>query len=165
MCGKIVNVVINSNQKITTTPAGANNDAEYFVDWGAILKDRTPYKLHWTYVGQPNTLGATSKLAQVQVDFQLEQYLNNTSMTGAPTTQTIGCLRSFYLNSTINYLFADDGNNTPIYLNNRPYNNRFRVRVLTNDAVPVPWQDGAGAGAVNGNYMLTLSFQEMDVSE
>lgn len=164
MCGtgKIVNVIINSNQKIN---GGTNNNAEYFIDWGAILKDRTAYKLHWTYVGQPNTLTASSKLAQVVVDFQTENYLNNTSLTGAPTTQTIGHLRSFYLNGTINYLFADDGNNTPMYLSNRPYNNRFRVQVLTNDATPIPWTDNAGTPVANNNYILTLSFQEIDAME
>lgn len=164
MCGtgKIVNVIINSNQKIN---GGTNNNAEYFIDWGAILKDRTAYKLHWTYVGQPNTLTASSKLAQVVVDFQTQNYLNNTSLTGAPTTQTIGHLRSFYLNGTINYLFADDGNNTPIYLSNRPYNNRFRVQVLTNDATPVAWTDNAGTPVANNNYILTLSFQEIDAME
>lgn len=163
MCGsgKIVNVVINSNQKLS---GGANNDCEYFIDWGAILKDRTPYKLHWTYVGQPNTLTAVSKVAQVTIDFQLEQYLNSTSQLGAPTTQTIGMLRSFYLNGTTNYLYADDSNNPPMYLNNRPYNNRFRVRVLTNDATPVLWTDNAGTPVPNNNYMLILSFEEQEIA-
>ena len=164
MCGsgKIVNVVINSNQKLN---GGTNNDCDYFIDWSAILKDRTPYKLHFCYVGQPNTLTIASKLAQIQVDFQLEQYLNNSSLTGAPTTQTIGALRSFYLNGTLNYLYADDANNPAIYLNNRPYNNRFRVRVLNNDATPTVWVDNAGTPVANNNYMMILSFQEVDNSE
>lgn len=163
MCGtnKIVNVVLNSNNKVS----GTNNNATYFINWGSILKEQTPYKMHWTYVGQPNTLTAASKLAQVTIDFQMEQYLNKSSTYGAPTTQCIGVLRSFYLNGTTNYLFSDDGNNPPIYFKNRPYNDTLTVQVLTNDATPVAWLDNAATPAVNGNYILTLSFQELELDE
>lgn len=164
MCGtsKIVNVILNSNNALN---GSTNNNATYNIDWASILKDRTPYKLHWTYIGQPNTLNASSKLAQIQIDFNCENYLNQNSINGAPTTNTIGCLRSFYLNGTTNYLFADDNNNTPIYFKNRPYNNTFRVKVLTNDATPTYWVDNAVTPVANGNYILTLSFQELDVEE
>jgi len=158
MCGnKITNVILNSNNKVS----GTNNAAVYFIDWGAILKDQTPYRLHWTYTSQPNTLTINSKVAQVTVDFQMENYLNKSSTYGAPTTTTIGCLRSFYLNGAVNYLFADDNNNTPIYLQTRPYNNTFTVQVLTNDNPPVAWTDNAGTPVANNNYILTLSFQEI----
>jgi len=69
MCKKskrIVNVVLNSNNAIA---GSTNNNANYNIDWGAILKDNTPYRLHWNYVGQPNTLTNLSKLAVVQVNF------------------------------------------------------------------------------------------------
>lgn len=160
MCGskRIVNVVLNSNNALA---GSTNNNANYNIDWGAILKDNTPYHLHWTYVGQPNTLVAASKLAVVQVNFGMEQYLNRTSTYGAPTTFTIGCLRSFYLNAAVNYLFADDNNNPPIYLQNRPYNNQFNVQVVTNDAAPIPWTDSTPVA--NNNYILTLSFEELEV--
>ena len=155
---RITNVVLNSNNKVS----GTNNDAVYFVDWGAILQNRKKYRMHWTYVGQANTITIASKVAQVQVDFQTNNYLNRSSTMGAPTTQTIGCLRTFYVNGTINYLFADDNNNPPIYLDSRPQNNTFRVQVLNNDATPAAWVDNAGAPVANNNYMLTLSFQEID---
>jgi hypothetical protein len=162
MCGKIVNVILNSNNKVS----GTNNDAVYQFDFGAVLKDKTPYKLHWTYVGQSNVITAASKIAQVQVNFNMKQYLNSSSTLGAPTTLAIGTLRTFYVNGSINYLFADDNNNPPIYLDNRPYNNNFNVQVLTNDSPPILWKDNtAVTPVVNGNYMLTLSFQEMDISE
>jgi hypothetical protein len=157
--GKIVNVVLNSNNKVS----GANNDAIFFVDWGSILKDRQPYYLHWSYASQPaNTITAATKLAQVQVDFNTRSYLNRSSTIGAPSTQYIGCLRTFFVNGTINYLFADDNNNPPIYLDARPQNNTFRVQVLTNDATPVAWTDNTAAPIANSNYILTLSFQECD---
>ena len=79
MCGnKVVNVILNSNNKVS----GTNNAAVYFIDWGAILKEHTPYMLHWTYTSQPNTLTSASKVAQVTVDFQMEQYLNKSSLSG-----------------------------------------------------------------------------------
>jgi hypothetical protein len=162
MCrGKIVNIVLNSNNALS---GSTNNNATYSIDFAAVLKPRKPYKLHWTYVGQPNVITAASKLAQVQVDFNMEQYSGGSSY-GAPTSQIIGCLRTFYVNGTINYLFADDNNNAPIYLQNRPMNGTFNVRVLTNDATPVGWTDNATTPVVNGNYILTLSFQEMDSPE
>lgn len=158
--GKIVNVVLNSNNAIS---GSTNNNATYNIDWSSILKPRQAYKMHWTYVGQSNVITAASKIAQVQIDFQMEQYLGRTSSFGAPVSLTIGCLRTFYVNGTINYLFADDNNNPPIYLKNRPGNNTFRVQVLTNDATPVAWVDNTAVTPVaNGNYILTLSFQEMD---
>jgi hypothetical protein len=159
MCSgkKIVNVVINSNNAIS---GSTNNNATYNIDWGSILKPRQAYKLHFTYTGQPNTFTSATKLAQIMIDFNLEQY-TTTSTSGAPTTMTIGCLRSIYLNGTTNYLFSDDINNPPIYLESRPQNNTFRVQVMTNDATPVPWTDNTGTPAVNGNYILILSFQEI----
>ena len=161
MCGskKVVNVVLNSNNALA---GSTNNNANFNVDWGAILKDKTAYELHFTYVGQTNTITSASKLAQVSLDFQTETYLNASSTYGAPTTTHLGTLRSFYLNGTTNYLFADDNNNPPVYLKNRPYNNTFNVRVLTNDATPVGWTDNAGVPVVNGNYILTLSFHEIN---
>ena len=159
MCGgKIVNVVLNSNNALS---GSTNNNATYSIDFGAILKPNKPYKLHWTYVGQANTITVASKIAQIMLSFNMEQYSAG-SIYGAPTTMIIGCLRTFYVNGTINYLFADDNNNPPIYLQNRPAPGRFNVQVLTNDTTPTGWLDNAGTPVVNGNYVMTLSFQEMD---
>jgi len=169
MCGskKIVNVILNSNNAIS---GSTTSNANYFIDWSAILKLNTPYKLHFTYVGQSNVLTSASKLAQVQVNFLMENYFNkNNNVVGVPTTFTIGVLRSAYLNGTINNLYAGDNDNTPIYLPNRPLNNNFNVSILTNDATPVVWTDNKtlpGPPVSNdfqppGAYILTLSFQEI----
>ena len=157
--GKIVNVVLNSNNALS---GSTTSNATYFVDWSAILDDRKPYRMHWTYVSQSNTITAATKVAQVVVDFNTRAYLNRTSMMGAPNTQTIGCLRTFYVNGTINYLFADDNNNPPLYLDSRPQNSVFRVQILNNDATPAAWTDNAGVPVAPGNYILTLSFQEIE---
>ncbi len=162
MCGskKVVNVILNSNNALA---GSTNSNATYNIDWGAILKPNTPYHLHFTYVGQVNTFTAATKLAQISMDFVMENYLNTSSTYGAPTTTHVGTLRSFYLNGTSNYLFADDNNNPPVYLQNRPYNNIFKVHVLTNDATPVEWKDNAAVPVANNSYILTLSFSEVEM--
>jgi hypothetical protein len=157
--GKITNVILNSNNAVS---GSANSNLTYYIDWGGILKTGQKYKLHWSYVGMPNTFTSATHLAQVLVDFNTENYLNRTSSTGSPTTQCIGVLRSFYLNQSLNYLHADDDNNPSTYLANRPMNNTFRVQILTNEAVPVPWLDNAATRQPPAPYMLILSFEEID---
>ena len=160
--GKITNVVLNSNNAVS----GATNQASYFIDWAAILDDRKAYRMHWVYVGGANTITGT-KIAQVQVDFQTRQYLNRSSIMGAPTTPTIGCLRPYVFvgSSNTDYLFADDGNNPPVYLDSRPYNNNFTVSILDNAATPALWKDNAAVPVNPAAYILTLSFQEIDEYE
>lgn len=160
--GKIVNVVLNSNNAVS----GTSNQATYFIDWGAILDERKPYRLHWTYVGGANTITGT-KVAQVQIDFQTRQYLNKSSIMGAPTTQTIGCLRPYVFvgSSNTDYLYADDNNNPPVYLDSRPYNNSFTVSILDNASTPALWKDNNAVPANPAPYIMTLSFQEIDVYE
>lgn len=160
--GKSVNVILNSNNKYSGTNT---QEMKYFIDFGAILKPNQAYKMHWTYVGMPNTFTALTKLAQVQVDFTMNNYLNASSTNGAPTTYCIGTLRSFYLNGTTNYLFADDNNNPPIYLPTRPANNFITVRIYNNDATPGSWLDNATTPAPPGAYIMNLCFTEIEEDE
>ena len=67
---KIVNVVLNSNNKAS----GTNNQATYYMDWSSILKDNTPYYLHFTYIGGANVITGT-KLALVYADFNTSNKL------------------------------------------------------------------------------------------
>lgn len=163
---KTINVILNSNNKLS---GGTNNRAQYFIDWGAILENNVKYKMHWTYVGQVNTYATTAntlKTAQVNIDFGMENFLNRTSSYGAPTTQCIGMLRPFYLGTATMYLYADDNNNPAVYLPYRPQNNTFTVSIFNNDATPALWTDNATPTAQPpGNYMLVLSFQELDTEE
>jgi hypothetical protein len=156
---KITNVILNSNQALANS---TNNNATFNFDWGSVLKSDKPYLLTWSYMGQPNTLTVASKVAQIQIDFQMEQYLNKVSTYGAPTATCIGVLRSIFLNNALNFLYAETGSNPAIYMQTRPFNNLFTVKVLTNDATPIGWTDNAGVPVVNNNYMLTLSFEEVD---
>lgn len=161
--GKVVNVILNSHNAINTaSPSSSNNNnLNYFIDWSAILKDGKAYKLHWCYTSQINLFAGTTKLAQVRVDFQMENYLSRSSTYGAPTTTAIGILEHRSVISASNwYLYADDNTNPVVYFNTRPYNNNFTVQVVTNDPTPVLWTDQTGSS--NNHYILTLSFEEED---
>lgn len=163
--GKIVNVVLNSNNAVNAAALFANNNKlQYFIDWGAILKDNKSYRLHWTYIGGINTFSSAGyKLPQVRIDFNMENYLGVTSSYGAPTSTFIGTLQARQVISTTTYgLYCDDSGNLPIYLERRPYNNLFTVSILNSDATPGLWLDNAAIPVPPANYILTLSFQEVD---
>ena len=91
---KIVNVILNSNNKQS---GSTNNQATYYIDWASILKDNTPYQLHFAYIGQKNTIDG-SNLALVYADFNTSNKLNTATANGAMTSQMIGFLKLYWLN-------------------------------------------------------------------
>lgn len=156
---KIVNVYLNSNNKIS----GTNNSATFNIDWGSVLKNNTPYRLHFTYMGGMNTFTAamTNKIACIYSDIQTSS--NRMSSTnGAMTTQMMGYLKIQQVQPNVNagYLTAEDNTNVPLYLDSRPLNNTFTISILDNQATPALYVDTASV--VPGNYMLVLSFQEVE---
>jgi len=155
---KIVNVVLNSNNKIT---GSVNNQAQYYVDWGAILQNNKKYKMHFTYMGQANTLTGT-KIATVFSDIQTNS--NVTTGNGAMSTQFMGYLKiqQYAPNINTNYLTAEDNTNVPLYLCNRPMNNLFTITINDNAATPVLFLDNAVVPVVNAAYIMVLSFQEIE---
>lgn len=157
---KIVNVVLNSNNKAS----GANNQANYYIDWSSILKSNTPYYLHFTYIGQSNTITG-AKIATVYADFITSNKLNSSTQNGASSTQFLGFLKVAQFSPTIatNYLHAEDNTNVLTYLESRPNNNNFTITILDNASPPALFLDQAGVPAVNANYILVLSFREVDV--
>ena len=154
----ITNVYINSNNKIS----GTNNDATYYIDWGSILKNNTPYKLHFTYMGGVNTfaLAMTDKIALIHTDLQTTSNFIHSSR-GASTTQIIGYLKIQQIQPSINqaYLTAEDNTNVPMYLAQRPMNNTFTIQIKDNQATPSFYTDSSG-NSVPANYVMVLSFTE-----
>jgi hypothetical protein len=164
---KIVNVVLNSNNKAS----GTNNQATYYMDWSSILKDNTQYYLHFTYMGCANTITGT-KLALVYADFQTSNKLNSATQNGASSTQFLGCLKSIVLvggTSNTGYLQAEDNTIVPTFLESRPTNNQFTITVLDNASPPALYLDNtpvavgppATQPVPNGNYVRVLSFREV----
>lgn len=155
---KIVNVVLNSNNKIV---GGTNNQAQYYIDWGAILKNNKKYRLHFTYIGQSNTCTGT-KIPCIYSDIQTSS--NVTTGNGAMSTQFMGYLKiqQYAPNQNTNYLTAEDNTNVPLYLNNRPMNNLFTITIYDNASPPALFLDQAAIPVVPGNYIMVLSFQEIE---
>lgn len=143
-----VNVVFNSNYKTS----GTNSNANYYIDWSAILKSDKQYLLQWTYIGENNTFNAP-KLATLNMNIYGENYSSSTS--GAPLSMNFGNL---FVGGS---LYATTNDNTPILLTTRPTNNYVNVQILTNDNPPVEWTDNAAIPAPPANYILTLTFSEL----
>lgn len=144
-----INVIFNSNYKIS----GTNSNANYYIDWSAILQPDKKYLLQWTYLGQNNTFSGP-KLATLNMNIYGENYSSSTS--GAPLSLNFGnlLLGGYGLYATIN-------DNTPILITNRPTNNNVNVQILTNDNPPVEWTDNSAIPAPPANYILTLTFSEI----
>lgn len=156
---KTVNVVLNSNNKIS----GTNNNATYYIDWGSILKNNTPYKLHFTYMGGVNffTAAMTNKIPLIYCDIQTSSnYM--TSTTGAMSTQVLGYLKIQQIAPNVNgsYLTAEDNTNVPMYLESRPLNNTFTITINDNQATPALFVDMSG-NSVPSNYVMVFSFTEL----
>lgn len=143
----VVNVIFNSNYKTS----GTNSNANYYMDWSAILKSNTKYLLQWTYVSQANTL-TTPKIPSVYINIYGENYSASTQ--GAPTSNNMGAL---FVGSA---LYATTNDNTPILINDRPSNNYVNIQILTNDNPPVEWTDNSAIPVPPNNYILTLTFSE-----
>ena len=167
---KIVNVVLNSNNKAS----GTNNQATYYMDWSSILKNNTSYYLHFTYLGGSNVITGT-KLALVYADFQTSNKANSSTQNGASSTQFLGFLKPivFVGSSNTDYLQAEDNTNVPTFLETRPTNNQFTITIYDNASPPALFLDNtpvavgppATQPVANANYVLVLSFREVEKDE
>lgn len=144
-------VVLNSLTPATKTGTGAEL-CTYRIDWSSIMPD-IPYEVHMTYIGEVNNI-TMATLPMVYIDFGVPpNVFVAANTTTALTSQYVGFLES-YLVGASSYLHAEDGTNVPIYLNGRPRNNEFSVRVLSNDGVPFT----AGGATALGEYIMNLIF-------
>ena len=155
---KTVNVKFNSNFKLngTANTTVNNNNADYYIDWSAVLKnDGQHYSVIWTYVSQPqvNAINNVTPIASVYTNIYGENYI--ASSIGANVTLNIGSL----ITSNSNSLYGDTNTNAPIFMYGRPNNNNVNIQIRTNENPPAFWQDQNAA--VNGSYILTLSFTEL----
>lgn len=144
-------IVLNSLNPASKTGAGAEL-CSYRFDWGAIMPD-IPYEVHMTYIGEVNNINMAT-LPMVYIDFGVPPNVYEaTNTTTAGSSLYVGFLES-YLVAANSYLHAEDGTNAPIYLNGRPRNSEFSVRVLSNDGIPFT---ATGATAL-GEYIMALRF-------
>jgi hypothetical protein len=158
---KIVNVVLNSNNAIT---GSTTQSANYFMNWGAILEDNTPYYLHFTYIGGKNIIDGTN-LATVYANFNTSNKFNTSSTQSASSTTMLGFLKPivFVGSSSSGYLQAEDNTNVPTYLSSRPQNNTFNISIFDNAATPALYKDQTPTTPANpAAYIIVLSFRKVN---
>ena len=144
-------IVLNSTN-VASKPGVGAEICSYRLDWGAIMPDQ-PYEVHMTYIGEVNNISMTT-LPMVYIDFGVPpNVFEARTAVGAGSSSYIGFLES-YLVAANSYLHAEDSTNAPIYLNGRPRNNDFFVRVLDNAGQPFT---ASGATAL-GDYIMNLVF-------
>lgn len=157
---KSVNVILNSNNAVS----GNTQQANYYIDWNAVLDRKKSYYMHFIYMGGPNTYDG-AKLPTIYANFNTNNVIANGS--GAQSSHMIGLLMpSVMTGGTKTYLQSLDNTNLPIYLEVPPNNNNFTISILDNSIIPLPWTDSNVGGAEPpGPYVLILRFTEVNDSE
>ncbi len=144
-------VILNSANAASQTGVGAEL-CTYRFDWGAVLPEQ-PYEVHMTYIGEVNNISMTT-LPMVYIDFGVSPNVYEAkNVVSANSSLYVGFLES-YLVAANSYLHAEDATNAPIYLNGRPRNTEFSVKVLDNSGAPFT---ASGATAL-GAYVMNLIF-------
>lgn len=144
-------IVLNSLAPASKTGIGAEI-CSYRFDWGAVLPD-VPYEVHMCYIGEVNNITLTT-IPMVYIDFGCPPNVYEaTSISSANSSLYMGFLEA-YLVAANSYLHAEDHTNPPVYLNGRPRNQEFSVRVLDNAGAPFT----AGGASALGEYIMTLNF-------
>ena len=137
MTHEIFNIVFNSDIGTGTTP----NDS-FFFDWSRIPD--VPYHVSFSFISGIAVLTNTA-IANIFVDLGC----SNTFLAGPSSGNH--ALSSMYLGSltpsgtgSLNYLYATEPDNPPIYLRGRPTNNSITVQIHQNlltqmtDYTPAP---------------------------
>lgn len=159
---KSYNVVVNSNFCTTGTAGNANSDKNYYIDWSAILP-QGEYELSFSFISETNIVTSLATLPNIYVDF-LSQANIDAPQPGfqATASQFLGNVFPINLdpNAHNTYFRADVNFNAPIFLVNRPFNNEFRVQIVTNDNPSVSWVDQANPTPQSiSPYVMNLHFK------
>ena len=150
---KSFKVIFNSNYKMS----GTNTNANYYIDWSAILKDNQEYTMTWSYEGQANTFTEITKIATVNMNLYANIFMaNGTFINGAINSQNIGVLIQ-----NQGGLYGDINFNTPIHFNSRPNHNNVHIKILNNDNPATDWVDNDDPILGPNHYILILTFSEI----
>jgi len=148
-------IILNSiNAYQSPSGVNQNNDKVYNINWEAIMPD-CPYEVHFTFMAENNQTLLTT-IPMVYCDFGNTNVYQPASAGGrtiAGTTGYMGILRGFGVGGQFSF-FSEDETNMPIYLNSRPRNNVFTIRILNNDGTPFFSPTGGNIGS----YIMTINF-------
>lgn len=153
--GKITNIVLNSTNKTSGTD---NNNLTYYVDWSAILKTNTKYKLKFNYMGGYNHINSY-RFPYITANIPINNYTVNTS-----TNYNLGNLKFLISQQSINAgnFHANKDDNVELYLNNLPLNNNLNIQILDN-ITNAPFHDefysvaGTGTLTSSGNVITIVT--------
>lgn len=144
--------------------SGDTQVANYYVAWNEILDSTKKYWMHWTYIGEANTITG-NKIALVYLNMSNVNNVVCLSNSTYQTNQCIGFLKPvvFVGSSNTDYLQAEDNTNLPIYFSSIPVNPFLTVSIRDNDGNL--FTDNAATPAKPGSYVLTLRFTQVDESD
>lgn len=154
---KSTQIVLNTSNYIS---GSTNNDAKYSIDWNTILKPNTPYKMAWSYIGGQNVYNGT-KPALLTIDMNMDVFEAGTNF-GAKNSNVIGFLAPVIIQPGTNtvYLTAQLNTNEPVYLERRPLNSTFNVKIV--DVNGNLWTDNDATPQLPANWVMTLVFTEAE---
>ena len=155
MKGKTTQVICNSKNKIS----GTNNDAYYNIDWSSILKNNMPYYVSFTYSAGLNVYDG-SKPAAIRVNFNLLSYRIIASLFNFQQVNILGLLEPFVIRPNANnvQLNATTDTNLPAYMETRPINNLFNIKIVRTELSL--WLDNDTTPKQPADYIIILHFTE-----
>ena len=153
--GKITNVILNSTNKTSGT---VTNDFTYYVDWSAILKKDTKYKLKFNYMSGYNYINSF-RFPFIRTNILTTNITLNTS-----TSYNLGNLKYIMSQSSSfsGSFIANENDNSTLYLENRPFNNNLNIQILDNITNALFYDEtyteaGAGTATQSGNILTIAS--------
>jgi hypothetical protein len=142
-------VFINSNNRTSGTVSNAN----YVFDWSVFKNSK--YKVTWSMIATDVNMYVTD-FATVSINLGQSQNFIVQSTTKAMNTNIIGTI--IPNDSAIStFLYGDKNTNMPFYLDNRPINNDFNVRIQSAHLLPLDFIDSSSNPIEE--YIITLSFE------
>ena len=154
--GKIYTVSIGSGTRITGT---TTTKADYNINWETVLPDNKSFKVGFSFISNTVNITSLTSIPIIAVDLggANTHRINAVQGTYTNSSNTVGILSPHTL-STTTYLRGEAHSNNKSYIKSRPKHNVFNVLIFTTTGTE--WTDNVGATI--GNYVLILSFEEMD---
>ena len=154
--GKIYTVSIGSGTRITGT---TTTKADYNINWETVLPDNKSFKVGFSFISNTVNITSLTSIPILAVDLggANTNRINAVQGTYTNSTNTVGLLSPHTL-STTTYLRGEAHANNKIFIKSRPKHNVFNVLIFT--TAGTEWTDNVGATI--GDYVLILSFEEMD---
>ena len=147
------NVLVNS---VNGTGA-VNSQKKYNFDWSVLPQGK--YEVRFSFISEVNNCNGL-KTAQLHVELGGSKVFTTGTTIAAQTSNLIGNLQPLTIEvALVDAVFrTDTTTNPPVFLDNRPYQQQFEVKVL--DENGALYTDGAGLDLAP--YILTLSFDLLE---